>query len=367
MTKTTRKERKKRKQTKKAMRQEADQKKRSSPSSTSKEAQNRQNRVAARATARKAARSGKTATTKTTTTTTQYTRASYTAQPQSWTTVPQISKPQSVNPRDVYNLTPEERARAEHSKLSTNMTGYVSLESLVNAGVTQQDIQAVLNAQGTDDKKAKMINQLSSGSVNNKMASWADGVNGECHGDCLSGVQGCFFRLYGSDENSPLNKNNPVWNDYRRVEDKNSACSAPMVLKRSGDFLTVSVPNYASADYRGHPVAEANKKMNDFNKQLKPGTLVVASGRVLPPGSKGAEGTGYSRSEIHGHIWVKDNKGRSCSDGAQLNIKFYNYGPTVDISISMQASIDPALAKALLEQKEKRIQQTMQKHKTKTH
>lgn len=231
---------------------------------------------------------------------------------------------------------------AYHNAGAETVVNRISLDNLMKkAGVKPQDIQTLIDKNNSLEVKAGIINQIIPGRKNRLLASAADKTTGTCHGDCLTGVQRMFVPYLYTDRTSPLSAVNPVWKKYTKKDHSNEASDARYVLDNSEDFVTISVKNEAYAQPAGSP---GNAKMKKFNRSLPPGTI-ASTGRC----SEGSRGH-MNKGSAAGHIWVKDNKGRSCSDGVQLDgpRDFNSYGENMYITLSRDSYIPKEMALQLI-------------------
>lgn len=243
-------------------------------------------------------------------------------------------------PQEIKDNTPE----TIYKKAVMNINdGAITIDDLLKkAGVKAQDFQTLINKEVTLDNKAKLIKAITPGRRNKTLASAADRTTGSCAGDCLSGVQRMLVPNIYTDATSPLSAVNPQWKKYTKRGEKNEASDARFMLDSSGDFITLAVNNEA---YMQPGNSQGNKNMKKFNRSLPAGTIAITERNSDK--SKGLNNKGSKA----GHIWVKDNKGRSCSDGVQPDgpADFNRYGKHMFVCLSRDCKIPKEMALKLIE------------------
>lgn len=264
-----------------------------------------------------------------------------------WKSIQQPKLEDWAKPIGKRKETPEE----VYKKVCGNQSkGDPSLEDLMKkANVTRADLQAVLAEEKSLDAKAKMIKSMTPGKRNRLMANEADKTEGACHGNCLSGVQRMEEGVAAKEGVEPrIGKYDPEWNKYTKNGDENGACHAHYVYDSHGDHVTVSVPNLACNKRDGSP---ENEQMKAFNRQLPAGTIASTANKE----DEALRGTANLSAKF-GHIWVKDNKGNSCSDGVQPDgPKDYNrYGDKMYVTLSKDVSVPKELALRLIAKAQER-------------
>lgn len=264
-----------------------------------------------------------------------------------------------VDQQNSANKRAEKKAQDTYDKLiAGKISGDLTFDELVKkAGVKKEDLQALINRQKTIEKKGELIASIYPGKTRQAFAHQADKVRGACQGGCLSGVQKMAVGVYGSDAKSPINGMRKEWDtDVKKAkgDNANSACNAHVLFDKCGDGLTVTVPNLAYGERAG---SIGNKRMKAFNRDLPSGTIGSTSHK------RNAKGYAANLSARHGHIWVKDNRGRSCSDGVQVDgpKDFNAYGPEVYVTLFKDDYVPKELALDLIKQAQKRQEMEQQK------
>ena len=259
-------------------------------------------------------------------------------------------------------ITADKKAQETYDKLvAGKVSGDLTFDELAKrAGVTRADLQALINKQPTVEAKGNLIASINPGKTRQAFAHQADKVRGACHGDCLSGVQRMAVGVYGSDAKSPINGMRKEWKtDVPRAkgDNANSACNAHVLFDNCGNGMTLTVPNLAYGERAG---SQGNKRMKAFNQALPSGTVASTSHK------RNAKGYAANQSALHGHIWVKDNKGNSCSDGVQKDgpKDFNAYGPDVYVTLFKDDYVPQELALDLIKQAQQRQEATQQKKQT---
>lgn len=259
--------------------------------------------------------------------------------------------------------TADEKANEAYEKaMGGRVAGNLTFDELAKkTGVTKTDLQVLINQQKTIEKKGALISSIIPGKTREAFANKADVVSGSCRGKCLTGVQKMAVGVYGSDAKSPINGNRPEWDtDVERAkgDPANSACNAHVLFDRVGSGLTVTVPNLAYGERAG---SSADKKMKEFNDKLPGGTIASTSHK------RNAKGYASNLSARHGHIWVKDHEGNSCSDGVQKDgpKDFNAYGPEVYVTLFEDDYIPKELALDLIKQAQKRQEMEQQRKQAK--
>lgn len=249
--------------------------------------------------------------------------------------------------------TPEEKAQSDYEKIrGAHMAEDVSIADLMKNGVTQEDIQAVFR------KNPETIEAIKAGPTGKNLAKRAAGVKGNCAGNCLSGVQTIHSGITTDSDTKRADKDvlsgqNPDWPAKVTGSPYNSACNTYKVLEKSGQYLTLTYPNKA---YGKTESSAENQAMKDFNKKIPMGTTVCTDNNI-PDGYRGRV-DGLGLSAIHGHVWVIDTKGNSCSDGVQPDgPNFTRYGKNMHISIPKDCTVTKDFALEILKQKNARLQQ----------
>ena len=246
--------------------------------------------------------------------------------------------------------------------MSGKIAGELTFDELAKkAGVSKADLQALINKQQSIEAKGNLIASINPGKTRQAFAHQADKVRGACHGDCLSGVQRMAVGVYGSDAKSPINGMRREWKtDVERAkgDSANSACNAHVLFDKCSNGLTVTVPNLAYGERSG---SLADKKMKEFNDRLPGGTIGSTSHK------RNAKGYAANQSARHGHIWVKDHDGNSCSDGVQKNgpKDFNAYGPEVYVTLFRDDYVPKELALDLIKQAQKRQEMEQQRKQAK--
>lgn len=259
-------------------------------------------------------------------------------------------------------LSADKKAEEAYNKAATGkISGDITFDELAKAtGVTKADLQTLINQQKTIEGKGKLIASINPGRTRQAFAHQADRTRGACHGDCLSGVQRMAVGVYGSDAKSPINGMRKEWKtDVPRAkgDNANSACNAHILFDKCANGLTVTVPNLAYGERAG---SKGNTRMKAFNRDLPSGTVASTSHK------RNAKGYAPNQSALHGHIWVKDNKGNSCSDGVQKDgpKDFNAYGPEVYVTLFEDDYIPKELALDLIKQAQQRQELAQQKKQT---
>lgn len=260
-------------------------------------------------------------------------------------------------------ISADKKANETYEKLmSGKIAGELTFDELAkNAGVSKADLQALINKQQSIEAKGNLIASINPGKTRQAFAHQADKVRGACHGDCLSGVQRMAVGVYGSDAKSPINGMRREWKtDVERAkgDSANSACNAHVLFDKCGEGLTVTVPNLA---YGERPDSKGNARMKAFNRDLPSGTVASTSHK------RNTKGYATNQSALHGHIWVKDNKGNSCSDGVQKDgpKDFNAYGPEVYVTLFKDDYIPKELALDLIKQAQQRQEMEQQRKQAK--
>lgn len=239
------------------------------------------------------------------------------------------------------------------SNLGDNMTGNISVQDLFSkVGVTKADIQSVI------DKNPEMLKQMSGGEINRKLARAANHIENETKGKCTQGLQMIFAKA-GMGE--MVSGSNPNWPEKERgAGNSNSGCNVHIVLEKGGEFTTVHVANQAySRRISSDEAQEKNQQMNDFIRELPPGTPISIDNRVdefqgrkLPQDNQGI---------IHGHTGVINNRHNVACDFEQVNgVNFSRYGQNVNISIAKDMELSRDFAKACIKAKLEREQRVAQ-------
>ena len=259
--------------------------------------------------------------------------------------------------------TADEKANDAYEKaMGGRIAGNLTFDELAkSAGVKKEDLQALINQQKTIEKKGALISSIIPGKTREAFAREADDVSGRCGGKCLTGVQEMAVGVYGSDAKSPINGMRPEWKtdvEKAKGDSANSACNAHVLFDRVGSGLTVTVPNLAYGERAG---SLADKKMKEFNDRLPGGTIGSTSHK------RNAKGYAANQSARHGHIWVKDHDGNSCSDGVQKNgpKDFNAYGPEVYVTLFRDDYVPKELALDLIKQAQKRQEMEQQRKQAK--
>jgi hypothetical protein len=113
--------------------------------------------------------------------------------------------------------------------------------------------------------------------------------------------------------------------------------------------------------YGERPDSKGNARMKAFNRDLPSGTVASTSHK------RNTKGYATNQSALHGHIWVKDNKGNSCSDGVQKDgpKDFNAYGPEVYVTLFKDDYIPKELALDLIKQAQQRQEMEQQRKQAK--
>ena len=239
------------------------------------------------------------------------------------------------------------------SNLGDNMTGNISVQDLFSkVGVTKADIQSVI------DKNPEMLKHMSGGEINRKLARAANHIENETKGKCTQGVQMIFAKAGMGDL---VSGSNPNWPEKERgAGNSNSGCNVHIVLEKGGEFTTVHVANQAyTRRINKDEAQEKNQQMNEFNRDLPPGTPISIDNRVdefqgrrLPQDNQGI---------IHGHTGVINNRHNMACDFEQVNgVNFSRYGQNVNISIAKDMELSRDFAKACIKAKLEREQRVAQ-------
>lgn len=259
--------------------------------------------------------------------------------------------------------TPEEKALETYEKISANnYTGALTFDELAEkAGVTKADLQALLNKKRTLDAKGELIASIVPGRTRDAFAKEAEEVEGKCGGKCLTGVQEMAVGVYGSDEASPINGARKEWKtdvEKAKGDNANSACNAHVLFDAQGGGITLTVPNLAFGQRAG---SKQDKQMKAFNDKLPGGTIASTAH------NRNSKGYAPNKSALHGHIWVKDNHGNSCSDGVQKNgpKDFNAYGSKVYVTLFKDDYFPKDLALQLIQQAQQRQELEQQQLKEK--
>ncbi len=239
------------------------------------------------------------------------------------------------------------------SNLGDNMTGNISVQDLFSkVGVTKADIQSVI------DKNPEMLKHMSGGEINRKLARAANHIENETKGKCTQGVQMIFAKAGMGDL---VSGSNPNWPEKERgAGNSNSGCNVHIVLEKGGEFTTVHVANQAyTRRINKDEAQEKNQQMNEFIRDLPPGTPISIDNRVdefqgrrLPQDNQGI---------IHGHTGVINNRHNMACDFEQVNgVNFSRYGQNVNISIAKDMELSRDFAKACIKAKLEREQRVAQ-------
>ena len=239
------------------------------------------------------------------------------------------------------------------SNLGDNMTGNISVQDLFSkVGVTKADIQSVI------DKNPEMLKHMSGGEINRKLARAANHIENETKGKCTQGVQMIFAKAGMGDL---VSGSNPNWPEKERgAGNSNSGCNVHIVLEKGGEFTTVHVANQAyTRRINKDEAQEKNQQMNEFIRDLPPGTPISIDNRVdefqgrkLPQDNQGI---------IHGHTGVINNRHNVACDFEQVNgVNFSRYGQYVNISIAKDMELSRDFANAFIKAKLEREQRLEQ-------
>lgn len=244
-----------------------------------------------------------------------------------WLNVPEKSK--------------EQQAKEEYQKaMESRFAGNLSIQELMATGVTQTDIQAVIN------ENPESVCKLEAGATNRKLSGKArHKVSAEKAGNCLSGVQD----IVGD---KGFWANGTWWNDIPKVkgEDDNSACNAHKALANSGMFVPVTIRNKAFRN------PSKNEEMNKLVDKCAVGTIVNTDN--IPD-----EISRYANSSVrHGHVFVIENSnGSKMCDIRQSEIDYSRYGKNIHISLAKDMGVPEDFAEKCIvaklerEQREKEI------------
>lgn len=249
---------------------------------------------------------------------------------------PLLKEPPTIgNPFQIASqpLTAEESAKAELERMNKDAAGRVDIKSLMKAGVTSEDLQAVLS-----DKNK--LSQLTSGNTGNRLAKAADRVIGRCNGGCLAGAQG----IFATAGYTYIEGNSSAWPKKEWDSSSNSGCNMYVPLEKSGEFVTLTVKNEA---YKKPEGSLEERKMREFNKQLPAGTPACVDN--FKPDDVYGRRSLQNDGQKHGHAWVQNNRGASCSDGVQPDgPKFSRYGKNMHISLPKDTKVPENIAEQLL-------------------
>lgn len=230
---------------------------------------------------------------------------------------------------------------ANPDELPRLITSGATIQSLLSAGVTAQDFQAV-NDQTLDDQGNGLMFSICGGSMT-KLAQAARTVTGSPQGGCYSGVK-AIYRKAGLD----------AWL-------KNSGGSGYMCymdLERSGHCISISFPNSSYENCNQSGIMQTRY----FEHFLEGTTLSMDNikdceirQKVIAIGKK--KGKSYAPGATHGHATVitndpndpKYSPGRAACDGVQKKIYVNHYGPYVHATFPKDAYVPEEYAMLLLE------------------
>ncbi len=243
-----------------------------------------------------------------------------------------------------YQKTIKENAEELYEKAKgAKITSDVSVTDLMkNAGVTVEDIQAVIN------ENPETLFKFKSGSTSTRLAETAAKVKGELTQNCLAGVQTIFdkARCHGI-----LSGDSAKWPKKIGGGTYNSACNSYIPLEESGKFITVSIKNKA---YNQAKDSQENEQMREFCQKMPKGSIVICDNKV-PDHFEGKRYESlvdeYGKGGlIHGHICIKDTYGQFKSDGTEpKGPNFARYGEIVRFSIPKDMEVPKDLALTIIE------------------
>ncbi len=242
----------------------------------------------------------------------------------------------------------------------------VSVNDLLAAGVTQEDIQAVFG------NNPEMLSQIGGGPTCRALAASANDVEtrykknpktGKTEaqtGRCKAGVDDIYTnarRKYDLPSDSIHTKEALRAMDQDRrahpyQKESRGGCNVDEGLLASGDYIEIKVKNTA---YLKPGSSRENREMNDLISGVQPGiTISVDSIEDRKKKQAGTAGGTY------GHTAVKRSKGKDWScDFEQGSINFSRYGEYIHVCVPKDAEIPEEYAKLLIAQAQERTGQCL--------
>lgn len=254
--------------------------------------------------------------------------------------------------------------------------GDVSIEDLLRAGVTQEDIQKVF-----EETPELAFNIGESPSNNLIIEKSKNKNNGKAKGLCGAGVQEVADSISGNPTSKALHSVTPRFALKEGIP-SNAGSGYYARLENSGSYISLVMPNKACVNTTG--VSDSKKytyilnnrhtpkqkkaidEMLDFTNQLPKGVIITWDNHVItdrngnkkPLKARGSTGKGIQ----YGHVCIKtaspddsDARKYKC-DGKQENPHYTGwYGENIHICYNVDCEVPEEFAKMILAKTEERL------------
>ena len=268
-----------------------------------------------------------------------------------------VNKPEMEVAANIAEYQKQEEARKQIDATYQTINGgqnkpTTSVESLLSAGVTPEDFQAVMDAD------PELAHNIGGGPTCKKnLANINVGLDPNAKSSCLKSCQKIIPDSLGR-----TSFNDIAYNEYRNDRtwqgSINGGCAAYTVLDHSGDYISVGMKNKA---YKKTKNSKEDKEMNEYVRQVRPG-CVVSWDCIDDTETRLA--LGNTNGGKWGHVCVMgpvlpDGKSEGYSYLRQKTFNNPRYGEELHISFPKDAEVSEEYAKLLIEHAQQRTGQCL--------
>ena len=226
----------------------------------------------------------------------------------------------------------------------------VSIDDLLAAGVTEQDIQALY------EKDHSLLGAIGGGTTCQRLTASANKKKSTSQGNCKTGVDEIHRRAgLETDSLHTVQAQRAIQLDkiqHPAQGNSGGGCNVDEGLLASGDYVEIKVKNTAYLKTKG---GKEDREMNELFNTCQPGiTMTVDS--VPDRTTKQAQ----TQGGIYGHTAVKRSVGEPWAcDFRQKSINFARYGEYAHACFPKDAEVPAEYAKLLIKQAQERTGQCL--------